>query len=220
MLKESRNPMHTHRQTITETNVVVEVQFRADKHRTNPFIDLTLDVVFTDPEGAQQTVPGFWAGGDKWKARYASPVVGMHYYHSQCSEAEDTGLHDNTGEVKVTPYTGNNPFYKHGPLQISEDQRHFEHADGTPFLWLADTWWKGLSGRLTWEGFQELTADRKAKGFNVVQIVCGPYPDEDAFDPGWANQGGMPYETRDFTILNPEYFDQLTGVSVSWSTQA
>jgi len=31
---------------------------------------------------------------------------------------------------------------------------------------------------MTWEGFQELTLDRKAKGFSVVQIVCRPNPDE------------------------------------------
>jgi hypothetical protein len=72
---------------------------------------------------------------------------------------------------------------------------------------LADTWWKGLSKRLTWEGFRELTADRKAKGFNTIQIVCGPYPDEQAFDPGWANEGGSPYENREYTLLNPAYFD-------------
>ena len=67
---------------------------------------------------------------------------------------------------------------KHGFLRVSTNGRHFEHADGTPFFWLGDTWWKCLCQRMTWDGFQELTADRQAKGFNVVQIVCGPYPDE------------------------------------------
>jgi len=58
---------------------------------------------------------------------------------------------------------------------VAKDKRHFEHLDGTPFFWLGDTWWMGLCKRLSWDGFQELTANRKAKGFNVVQIVCGPY---------------------------------------------
>ena len=49
---------------------------------------------------------------------------------------------------------------------------------------------------MTWEGFQELTADRKAKGFNVVQIVCGPYPDEGLLEPRWENEGGLPYSNR------------------------
>jgi hypothetical protein len=69
-----------------------------------------------------------------------------------------------------------------------------------------DTWWKNLSKRMTWDGFQELTADRKKKGFSVIQIVCGPYPDEGPFEPSWENEGGMPYKTQDFKVLNPDYF--------------
>ncbi len=60
---------------------------------------------------------------------------------------------------------------------------------------------------MTWEGFQELAADRKAKGFSVVQIVCGPYPDEDAFEEMWANEGGLPYHTRDYEEINVRYWD-------------
>ena len=91
---------------------------------------------------------------------------------------------------------------------MGPNQRHFEHADGTPFFWLGDTWWKGLCKRLTWEGFQELTADRKEKGFNVVQIVCGTYPDElGLLQPSWENEGGMPYLDTDFSVMNPEYFE-------------
>ena len=104
-------------------------------------------------------------------------------------------------------YAGNNPLFQHGQLRLSNNGRHFEHVDGTPFFWLGDTWWKCLSKRMTWEGFQELTADRKAKGFNVVQIVCGAYPDENHFQERWKNEAGFPYTSRDFGVVNPEYFD-------------
>lgn len=109
--------------------------------------------------------------------------------------------------IEVTPYTGETPLYCHGQLRISDDRRHFEQADGTPFFWLGDTWWKCLAKRLTWEGFQSLTADRKEKGFSVIQIVCGPYPDEDRFQETWKNEGGFPYLKEDFSEVNPEYFD-------------
>lgn len=188
-------------------NVVTEITFKAGKKYPNPFTDVTLDVVFTDPAGVAKKVPGFWAGDDQWNVRYASPVAGTHRYRTTCSDADEKGLHDVTGVVEVKAYTGRNPLYQHGPLRVSEDKRHFEHLDGTPFLWLGDTWWKGLCKRLTWEGFQELVTDRKAKGFSVVQIVCGPYPDEEAFDVRWENEGGKPYETRDFSVLNPKYFE-------------
>lgn len=191
----------------TEANVVAEITFRARKAYANPFLDVMLDVVFTNPYGAEMTIPAFWAGGASWKVRYASPVVGNHPYRTRCSAADDTGLHGVEGRIEVKPYTGDNPLYRHGPIRVAADQHHFEHADGTPFFWLGDTWWKCLAKRLPWEGFQELTADRKDKGFSVAQIVCGPYPDEDAFEEMWKNEGGWPYRTRDYTELNPEYWD-------------
>jgi len=48
----------------TEANAMTEITFQAKKSYTNPFLDVALDVVFTDPEGAQKTVPAFWAGGN------------------------------------------------------------------------------------------------------------------------------------------------------------
>ncbi|MCY3017481.1 MAG: DUF4038 domain-containing protein [Planctomycetota bacterium] len=188
-------------------NVAAEITFQAGKSHPNPFVEIALDVVFTDPAGVAKTMPGFWAGGNQWKVRYASAMVGTHHYRTICSDTGDAALHDVTGTVEVKPYTGDNPLYRHGALRVSKDQRHFEHADGAPFYWLGDTWWKNLCKRMTWDGFQELTADRKAKGFTVVQIVCGPYPDEGAFEDRWENEGGKPYETRDFSRVNPAYFD-------------
>jgi len=110
--------------------------------------------------------------------------------------------------VTVEAYRGENPLYLHGPLRVAADRRHFEHSDGTPFFWLADTWWMGLCQRLHWpQEFAQLAADRKAKGFNVVQIVAGLYPDMPAFDPRGANEAGFPWE-KDYARIRPEYFDK------------
>lgn len=188
-----------------EANRVAEISFEAETSRGNPFLEIELDVVFTDPQGVRKTVPAFWAGGDRWKARYASPILGAHRYRTQCSDTRDKGLHGIEGRVEIKPYGGNNPFYRHGPIQVSQNRRYFEHADGTPFFWLGDTWWKGMAKRLPWEGYQELTLDRRKKGFSVVQIIIGPYPDEPEFDPRWENEGGMPYD-RTYRRINPEYF--------------
>lgn len=190
-----------------EANLMVEIPFTAARPHDDPFKNVDLEVVFIDPTGTQKSVPAFWAGGKTWKVRYASALAGMHHYRTQCSDAEDAGLHAIKGEVEINPYTGTNPLYRHGPIRVAADHRHCEHLDGTPFFWLGDTWWKGLCKRMTWEGFQELTADRKAKGFSVVQIVCGVYPDEGLFEPRWENEAGKPYETRDFSVVNPAYFE-------------
>jgi hypothetical protein len=91
---------------------------------------------------------------------------------------------------------------------VSPNKRYFQHADGTPFFWLGDTWWMGLSDRLPWSGFQQLTADRKAKGFTVVQIVAGLVPFEEVcpIDPGCRNEGGPVWEAG-YSRINPNYFD-------------
>ncbi len=192
----------------TQANVMVEITFTATRDYRDPFRDIALDAVFQTPRGRTLKVPGFWAGGREWKVRYASPEAGTHRWRSACSVTADRGLHDRTGTVSVAPYRGENPLYFHGPLRVAADRRHFEYLDGTPFFWLGDTWWMGLCRRLHWpDEFQRLAADRKAKGFNVIQIVAGLYPDMPAFDPRGANEAGFPWQ-KDYSSLRPEYFNQ------------
>ena len=186
---------------------VFETSYESAKAYPNAFTEVEVDVVFQQGD-KQWKVPAFWAGDKKWTVRFAPPVQGKFAYRVECSDKANSGLNGKDQTLSVTPYTGDNPLLKHGPLRVSKDQRHFEYADGTPFLWLGDTWWKGLCKRMTWEGFQELAADRKKKGFSVVQIVCGTYPDEPGLlKPSWENEGGMPYLKNDFSEMNPAYFD-------------
>jgi len=190
-----------------EANQVVQVILVSAKTYENPFVEIELNAVVTQPDSNKLRVPMFWAGGKRWCLRYASSVAGVHTFRTECSDRTDAKLDGVEGKIEVMTYTGENPLYRHGSIRVGEDKRHFEHADGTPFLWLGDTWWKNLCKRMTWEGFQELTADRKAKEFNVVQIVCGPYPDENMMEARWENEGGKPYETKDFSRVNPTYFE-------------
>src|SRR5437879_3624101 len=81
----------------TQANVLAELTFTAARTYADPFNDVTLDVVFLDPQGRELRVPAFWAGTNVWKARYASPVAGTHRFRSECSEARDPGLHGVSG---------------------------------------------------------------------------------------------------------------------------
>src|SRR5437016_2137330 len=72
-----------------EANVMVELTFSASGHYSDPYNELTLDVVFVDPQGREFRVPAFWAGTNLWKARYASPVAGTHRFHSESSNPRD-----------------------------------------------------------------------------------------------------------------------------------
>jgi len=184
---------------------ITQWTYATRKTYTDPFNDIDIDVVLT-MAGQQWRVPGYWQGSSNWGVRFAPPLPGTYRYHVECTDKSNPDLNGNAGELVVSPYSGDNPLLLHGVLRVSANRRYFEHADGTPFLWLGDTCWKGLCKRLTWAGFQKLIADRKAKGFNVLQIVAGTYPDESPFDPRWQNEAGMPYEPG-YERINPAYFD-------------
>jgi hypothetical protein len=184
---------------------VAEWPFTASRPHASPD-ELELDVIFRGPSG-EHRVPAYWAGGSEWRVRFAAPAPGRYNYATVCSDPADTGLHGRTGTLDTAPYNGANPLVLQGAPRVASDRRHFEHEDGTPFFWLADTWWMGLCQRFQWPAdFQQLTADRAAKGFTVVQIVAGLYPDMPAFDPRGANEAGFPWE-KDYARINPAYFD-------------
>jgi hypothetical protein len=177
----------------TAANRPVEIAFRL---ASGP--DEEVAARFTTPAGHTLVVPAFCSGGHVWRVRYASSEPGEHSY-----SLPNGGY----GTVTIEPYTGRNVLYRHGPLHVSEDRRFLMHADGTPFFWLGDTWWMGLCRRLAWPGeFRALLDDRVRKGFTVVQIVAGLYPDQPAFDERSANEAGFPWEP-DYSAIRPAYFD-------------
>ncbi len=193
----------------TPAHVPIEVAFTAGRDLADPSRAVIFDVVFQDPNGGTARVPAFWAGGRTWKVRFASGVLGDHAYRGETAGGGVPGLDGAEGRVRVVAYSGSNPLYRHGPVRVSGDRRHFEHADGTPFFWLGDTWWMGLADRLRWpDEFARLAEDRTKKGFNVVQLVAGLYPDMPAFDPRGATAGGFPW-TADYGAIRPEYFDAV-----------
>jgi hypothetical protein len=187
---------------------MIEIGFCSSNSYQDPFFDVTLDVRFTEPGGGQRTVPAFWAGASRWVVRYASAIPGRHSYSSVCNDVENPGLHQQQGSVTVTPCAGSNQLLRHGAPRVAADKRHFSHGDGTPFFWLGDTWWLGLTKRLHWpDEFQALARDRQEKGFTVVQIVAGLYPDMPAFDPRGESLAGFPWEAG-FASINPAFFDE------------
>ena len=186
---------------------ITEWIFVSAKPYKDPFNEIELDVIFRDPQGREQRVPAFWAGGQERRVRYATDAAGRYSFETVCSDTSNQDLHGRRGAMEVAPYDGTNPLLSRGPVRVATGHRHFEHEDGTPFFWLADTWWMGLSKRLRWPAdFARLTADRVGKGFTVVQIVAGLYPDMPQFDPRGASEAGFPW-APDYARINPAYFD-------------
>jgi hypothetical protein len=198
--------MHPNMRYATQ-HCATEWSYTSGKAYAEPFDQVELDVVFTAEDQRQWRVPAFWAGDQTWRVRFAPPSPGRYDYRSVCSDDSNPDLHGQEGVLQVASYEGTNLLLRHGPLRVSENRRHLEHADGTPFFWLADTWWMGLTKRLRWpEDFRALLTDRASKGFSVLQIVAGLYPDMPWQDERGANEAGFPWEGA-FERINPSYFD-------------
>lgn len=185
-----------------------EGSFASRKIYADPFNDVDLDVIFSN---GRQTwrVPAFWRGGSTWTVRFAPPEPGEFTYRLESTDAANPDLNGHQAHIKILPYRGTNPLLLHGTPRVSANKRYFEYADGTPFYWLGDTWWIGLSDRISWEGFQKLAQNRKEKGFTVVQICAGMIPNNEEvapIDEGYRNEGGAVYDPQ-FKQINPKYFD-------------
>lgn len=184
----------------------VEWSYISRRQYKDPFNEVDVDVVFANDAGQLWRVPTFWAGGNEWRVRFAPPAPGNYKFHAESTDKSNPDLNGHEGILKVAAYSGTNPLLVHGPLKVSANRHYFEYADGTPFLWLGDTWWDGLCLRISLDEFETLAADRQAKGFNVVQIVAGLNPDEPPFDERSKNEGGMPWEPN-YARINSAYFD-------------
>ena len=182
----------------TEANMMVELPLEAGRAHDDPFNEVSLDVVFTDPNGRELRVPAFWAGGNKWKARYASPVVGTHRFRSECSD--DSGYAVCTASparwksirTRATIRSTCTARFAWPPIAAISSMPTARPSSGSA----TPGGWASVIGCIGPDEFTTLAADRKEKGFNVIQIVAGLYPDMPAFDPRGANEAGFPWEDR------------------------
>jgi hypothetical protein len=163
----------------------VEISFTAANHDANPYLHIPpkkqndlLQVTFTGTSGAAKgqsmTLIGFWDGGQDWKVRFAPPAAGEWHYETHSS---DPGLDKKSGDFVARESTADelkaNPL-GHGFIQVCHTGpragRYFQYADGTPFLWIGDTWWNWGSAKPPVAEFEKVVDDRAKKGFTVGQL--------------------------------------------------
>jgi len=191
-----------------------EISFTSTAAYENPYTDVEFWVDFTHSSGEKIRRPGFWDSNNNWKIRFASSHKGGTWtYQSYSTNAEDHGLNDNQGSLICTSYEGDNDLIKHGLLTMSPGHRNVVHADGTPFLMIADTPW-ALPFRAT-EGTARVYAEyRKRKGFNAALLMT-VQPDQraegpkDRSLPGSFGVGFEDLPDGHLNKLNPEYFQHL-----------
>jgi len=181
-----------------------EWDYRSETHYDDPFNDIELDVLITSPSQKQWRIPAFWRGGSVWSVRFIPEESGKYLIETICSDTQNKDLHAQLHTLVATDAADTIPLTR---LTLDSSKQYFQTSDKKPFFWLADTWWMGLSERLAFpEAFAQLTKDRKKKGFSVIQLVIGLFPDMDHFDPRAKNEAGLAWECG-YKAINPAYFD-------------
>ncbi len=140
---------------------------KSGKGTTNQPVNI--DVVFSGPGGLTFTSHAFTDDNKVFTFRAAFPASGVWNWNTICSDPGNSDLHNKTGKVNVSSYTGDNPLYKHGDLRVSGNRRYLMHYDGTPFLWTGETGWT-VALKSTMDEWHYYVDTRAKQGFSVIQI--------------------------------------------------
>lgn len=142
----------------------------------NPVQNATLSATFVSPQGATNKVFGFWDGGRIWRVRFSPDTPGRWTYTTACSDQSDTGLKNQSGSFVCTAALNKTALDRYGPVRVARDQRHFEHADGRPFLWLGDSAGEGArrSNLNDWQLYADIRAQQR---FTAAHWIVAPGPD-------------------------------------------
>jgi hypothetical protein len=178
-----------------------EQSFKSSVTYSNPLQQASLQVTFISPAGKTNHAYGFWDGGKTWKVRFAPDQVGRWSFQTSCSDVSNRGLHDRKGSFICTAPIAGSAFQRHGAIRRGRDGRHFEHADGTPFFWLADTTWDGPR-RADRQDLSDYAAIRASQNFSVVQWSVGG-ESQGKGERGWSG--------HDRISIRPEFFQRLDG---------
>ena len=181
-----------------------ELRLSAERPVADPFQDTELFVTFTSPSRVSHVVRAFWDGGTVWRVRFAPGEEGQWTYVTRSVPEADAGLHDKRGVFRVLAPSGSTRFDQHGPVRVAASGTSLEHADGTPFFWLADTGWNAAL-KSTDEEWRHYLDERTRQGFTAVQWVATQWraaPDGDRL-------GQPAFTGHDRIAVNPDFFRRL-----------
>ena len=129
----------------------------------NPFVDVTLDVEFSQ-QNRTVVAPGFYDGEGLYRARFMPDAEGEWTYRTRSNAAALNGL---TGAFRCGPPSAGN----HGPIRV-RNRWHFAYADGTPYFPFGTTCYAWTHQPLD---MQRQTLDTmRASGFNKLRMAVFP----------------------------------------------
>ncbi|HXR07883.1 MAG TPA: DUF4038 domain-containing protein [Candidatus Acidoferrum sp.] len=204
----------------------VEISLRAQTAHANPYTDVLVWVDLKGP-GFDKRCYGFWDGQDNFRVRVMATAPGNWSWKSG-SKPADPELDGLTGSFTAVAWTEGEKeanLCRRGMIGPSANGRAFQHADGTPYFLLGDTWWATPTFRFRWRdedtlrplgpaaGFKEFVALRRSQQFNCVAILAAL--------PNWANDDQPAnLQTADGTLLRSAWGQAGTASAKTMTDEA
>ena len=176
-----------------------ELTFEARNHYDNPYTDVELWVRLQGPD-FDKKVYGFWDGDNIYKVRLVATRPGAWSWTLH-SNVEDPGFSNRSGSFSAVVWTdeeiADNP-NRRGFLRATANGHALNYGDGTPFFYIADTWWAASTWRFPFKGaapepgyvpvpgmgFEEALQFRKNQGYNGITMITS--------FPSWQKDGHEP----------------------------
>jgi hypothetical protein len=181
-----------------------EIRFQSSKTYDNPIYDVKdFKITFTAPSGMTKIVRGFWDGGADWKVRFMPGETGNWSWKTECSDKENTGLHNQSGTFECIANKSSGPLFQKGTIGHEPGKYYLSYADGTPFFWLACTAWNGAL-KSTGEEWEYYLNHRIKNNYNVIQLVTTEWRGADKNAEGLTAIEGAGY-----IRIHPEFFKRI-----------
>ena len=167
---------------------IYELSFRSDNEYVNPYNAIPVDAVNEDlltvtfsgvngaAEGEEIKVTGYWDGEKNWKVRFAPPETGTWRYESS---SKDKAMDGKKGKLTVKRWSDAEKeanLTRRGFLSVNSQGprsgHYFQYQDGTPFLWMGDTWWNWTQRGILFSSWKNLVDDVYCKSWLAGTIGC------------------------------------------------
>ena len=185
----------------------VEITLMSQRQYENPYADVEVWVDLKGPNFDKRCY-GFWDGGSTFRVRVLATAPGQWTWESGAS-VEDPGLQGVRGTFTAVAWTEaelEESVCRRGMIRPTSNGHALEHADGTRFFLLGDTWWATPTFRFRWYeddaprplgpdgGFKDYVRYRRNQQYNCIAMIA-------AF-PNWANDGKPAHwNTQDGMVL-------------------
>lgn len=196
------------------------VELKSKHKYKNPYLEVDVWIDLKGPD-FDKRVYGFWDGEDRFVVNITAVSPGNWSWVSGCNTG-DAGLEGVKGSFEALQWSEEEKqdnLCRRGFIRATENGHAFQLADGTPFYYLADTWWAVPSYRFPWfdddqdrplgpdMGFKDMVKFRKKQGYSGIAMLAG--------HPNWANDGHPSFiqlDDEQKTVVRQAWTEENDGV--------